>query len=118
LDGSEVAVAGGEGGFAVGGECGGEAVGVGEFVIGAEFGGEAGEVEIGGDELDGELADVLNDFAGDAGAVGAPGGVIDFAPIHDGHEQVAFAGDGEMNEVFDFVRARTVFKEGHEGAGV
>lgn len=41
FDGGEVFVAGGEGGFAVDGEGGGEAVGIGEFVIGAEIGGGA-----------------------------------------------------------------------------
>ena len=37
----EVFVAGGKRGFVVGGEGGGEAVGIGEFVIGAEIGGSA-----------------------------------------------------------------------------
>jgi len=37
FDGGEVLVAGGEGGFAEGGEGGGETVGVGELVMGAEF---------------------------------------------------------------------------------
>jgi hypothetical protein len=40
LDGGEVAVAGGERGFVVGGEGVGEAVGAGEFVFGVDFSGE------------------------------------------------------------------------------
>src|SRR5467141_3795220 len=39
----EVGVAGGEGGFAIGGEGGGEAVGVGQLVVGVQLGGEFGE---------------------------------------------------------------------------
>jgi hypothetical protein len=41
FDGGEVLVACRWGGFAVGGQGGGEGVGVGEFVAGAEFGGGA-----------------------------------------------------------------------------
>ena len=102
----------------MGGEGGGEGVGIGELVIGAEFGREAGQVEVGVDDFDGELCKVFGDFAGDAGAMGAPGGVVDFAPVDDGHEQLAFASDAEMDDFLDFVRAGTVFEEGHEGAGV
>ncbi len=68
------------------GEGGGETVGVEEFVFGAQFGGGASEVEIGGNDLQGELGDVLDDFAGDAGAFGAPGRVVHLAPIHCGHQ--------------------------------
>ena len=85
FDGSEIVIAGGEGSFAVGGESGGEAVDVGELVIGAEFGSYAGQVEIGSDDFDGKLCNVFEDFAGDAGAVGAPSGIVDFAPVDDGH---------------------------------
>jgi hypothetical protein len=87
-------------------------------VVGAEFGGEAGQVEIGGDEFDGELCNIFDDFAGDAGAMGAPSGIVDFAPVDNGHQQVASAGDGEMDEVLNFVRAGTIFEEGHESARV
>jgi len=41
----EVSVAGGEGGFAMGGEGGGEAVDVGKLVPGAKFGGGARQFE-------------------------------------------------------------------------
>ena len=118
FNGGEVLVAGGEGGFAMDGEGGGKAVGVGEFVVGAEFGGCAGEVEIGIDDFDGELCNVFDDFAGDAGAMGAPSGIVHFAPVDDGHEQLTFACYAEMDEVLNFVRAGTVFEEGHDGAGV
>lgn len=42
LDVRQVFVADGERSFALGGEGGGETVGIGKFVVGAEFGGEAG----------------------------------------------------------------------------
>jgi len=82
-------------------------------VIGAEFGGGAGEVEVGGDEGDGELGDVVENFAGDAGSFGAPDGVVNLAPVEDGHEELALAGDCEMNEFFDFIGAGAVLEEGH-----
>ena len=106
-------VAGGEGGLALGSQDGSEAVGIGEFVIGAEFGGGAGEGEIGFDDFDGELCNVFDDFAGDAGAVGAPGGIVDFAPVDHGHEEVELAVYGLLEEGFDFGGAGTVFEEGH-----
>jgi hypothetical protein len=63
------------------GEGGGEAVEVREFVVRAKFGGGAGEDEVGGDEGDGKLGDVFEDFAGEAGSFGAPDGVIDLAQL-------------------------------------
>jgi hypothetical protein len=118
FDGGEVLVPCGECGFAVGGEGGGEAVGVGEFVVGAEFGGGAGQVESGVDEFDGELAYIFEDFAGDAGAVGATRGGVDFAPVDYGHEELAFAGNAEMEEFLDLAGAGANFEEGDERAGV
>jgi len=67
LDGGELFVAGGEGGLAIGGQGSGEAAGIRELVVGAEFGGEAGQLEIGVDDIDGELAYVFEDLAGYAG---------------------------------------------------
>ena len=47
----------------MGGEGGGEAVGVGEFVVGAEFGGGAGQVEgVGLVGADGAVEDFSSDF--------------------------------------------------------
>src|SRR5258707_1610508 len=82
----EVFVAGGEGGFTLEGKSGGKTVRVLEFVFGAEFSGATGQFQIGVDDLQGELGDVLDDFSGEAGAFGAPGGVVHFAPIHHGHQ--------------------------------
>src|SRR5260370_6456042 len=86
FDVGEVLVAGGEGRFALEGESGGETIGVRQFVLGAKFGGGAGQFEVGVDNFQGELSDVLDDFPSDAGAFGAPGGVVHFAPIHHGHQ--------------------------------
>jgi len=97
----------------VGGEGGGEAVGVGELAIGAEFGGGAREVEVGFDEFDGELGNVFDNFAGGAGAMGPLGGIVDFAPVDDGHEEVELAGYGLLKEGFDFAGTGAVFEEGH-----
>ena len=52
MDVGEVFVASGEGGFAVEGEGGGEAVNVGEIEVGFEFGSVARELDIGGDQMD------------------------------------------------------------------
>jgi len=111
-------VAGGEGGLALGSQGGSEAVGIGESVIGAKFGGGARQVEAGFDDFDGELRNVLDDFTGDAGAVGAPSGVVDFAPVDHGHEEVELAGYGLLEKGFDFGGAGAVFEEGHYSAGV
>jgi hypothetical protein len=51
FDVGEVAVAGGEGGFARDGEGGGETVGVREFVLRTEFGGSTGQVDVGVHDL-------------------------------------------------------------------
>ena len=45
----------------LGGEGGGEAVGVGEFMVGVELGGELGELVVGADQLDGQLDDSIGD---------------------------------------------------------
>src|SRR5690348_834466 len=118
FDGGKVVVAGGERGFAVSGQGGCETVCVGEFVFSAKFGGGASQVKASFDDFDGELAQVFKDLAGDAGAMGAPGGIVHFAPINDGHRELTFACDAELDKVFDLVRAETVFEKGHDGAGV
>jgi hypothetical protein len=56
--------------LAVGGQGGGETVGVGEFVVGVEFGGLLGEVVGGEDGVDGETGDLGDDFLGGGGALG------------------------------------------------
>ena len=50
LEVSEVLDAGGEGGFALEGEGGGQTVGVREFMLGAKFGGGARQFEVGSHE--------------------------------------------------------------------
>ncbi len=95
----------------MGGQGGGEAVGIGEFVVGAEFGGGAGQVEVGVDDFDGELTHVFDDFARNAGAVGAPCGIVDFAPVDYRHEQLPFACNAEMDEFLDLLRAGAVSKK-------
>src|SRR5260370_3623494 len=69
-------------------------------------------------DLQRELGDVFEDFACDAGALGPPGGVVHFAPIHHGHEQLAFAFDAQANQFLDLLSTGAVFEEGHERAGV
>ena len=113
MDGGEVVIAGGEGGFAPGGERDGETVGIGKLVISTKFGGNAREAEIGVNDFDGKLCNVHDDFAGDAGTMGAPGGIVDFAPADDGHKQLTIACDAKMDKLFDLVRARTVFEKSH-----
>src|SRR5712692_1964514 len=118
FDVGEVFVAGGERGFAMGGEGGGKTIGVRQFVLGAQFGGAASQFEIGVHDFQGELCDVFQDFPRDAGALSAPRGVNHFAPVHHGHEQLTFAFDAEPNQILDLVGAGTVFEEGHQRAGV
>ena len=78
----------------MGGQGGGEGVGVGEFVVGAEFGGGAGEVQAGVDEFDGELADIFDDFAGDAEFVKRRKRILHRGPQrHRGHRE-----EGEKDE--------------------
>src|SRR6266581_5310820 len=118
FDVGEVFVAGGERGFAMGSEGGGKAIGIRQFVLRPQFGGAASQFEIGVHDFQRELCNVFQDFPRDAGALGAPRGVIHFAPIHHGHQQLALAFDAQANQILDLVRAGTVFKEGHQGAGV
>src|SRR6266849_5292459 len=114
----EVGVAGGEGGFAIGCEGGGEAVGVGEFVIGVQLGGEFGEFVAGVHQIDGQLSDFGEDFARHAGTFGAPNGVVHFAPIDHAHEQLAFALGGAREEFLDVGGAGAILEKGHDSAGV
>ena len=118
LDAGEIFVAGGESGFALEGEGGGEAVHVGEMEGGFEFGGEAREFDIGGYQLDRQLRNLRKKMASDSGALVAPDGIVDFAPIHNAHKEFALAIDGELKEMLDLFSARTVGRKGHEGAGV
>src|SRR5258708_25427517 len=67
---------------------------------------------------DGQLGDFGEDFMGHAGAFGAADGVVDFAPIYDAHQQVAFAVGGASKEILDLDGTRAILKEGHYGAGV
>src|SRR6266571_2561446 len=86
LDVGEVFVAGGEGGFAMGSEGGGKAIGIRQLVLRPQFGGAASQFEIGVHDFQRELCDVFQDFPRDAGPLGAPRGVNHFAPIQEGHQ--------------------------------
>ena len=114
----EVFVAGGEGGFAMGGEGGGEAVDVGEIEIGFEFGGVARELDIRCDQMDRQLGNLFENMLGDSRALVAPDRIVHLAPIDDAHEEFALAINGELNELLDLFGAGTVSRKGHEGAGV
>ncbi len=113
-----VFVAGGEGGFALEGEGGGEAVDVGEIVVGFEFGSVARELDIRWDQVDRQLGNLRENMVGESGALVAPDGIVHLAPIDDAHEEFALAVEGELNELLDLFGAGTVFEEGHEGAGI
>ncbi len=106
----EILVAGGERGFAMDSEGGGETIGIGQPMLGAglfrmQLGGAARQFEVGVHDFQRELGDVLKNFARDPGSLGAPGGVIHFAPIHHGHQQLAFAFDAQANQLLDLFRA-------------
>jgi hypothetical protein len=118
LNGGEVLVAGGEGGFAIEGEGGGEAVDVGEIEVGFEFGSVAREFDVGGDQMDRELGKLLEKMAGESRALVAPHRIVRLAPIDDAHEKFALAVDGKLQELFDLFSAGTVHRKGHDGAGV
>src|SRR5437763_15068665 len=83
-----------------------------------ELGGELGESVVGADQLDGQLGDFGEDFAGHAGTFSAPDGVVDFAPVHNAHEQRGFTFRSTGDEVLDFGGDAPVLNEVHEGAGV
>lgn len=114
----EVGVAGGERGFAIGGEGGGEAVGVRELVVGVQLRGEFGEFVASVHEIDGQLSDFGKGFARHAGTFGAPHGIVDFAPIRHAHQQLAFALGSAGKEIFDLGRARAILEKGHDRTSV
>ena len=100
------------------GEGGGEAVGVGEVVVGLKFGGDAREFQIGGNKGNGELSDSRDEVPRKPRALIAPDGVIEFAPVDDGHEEVAFAVGSKLQEALDFVGAGPIEKVRQQGAGI
>ena len=114
----EVFVAGGERGFALGGESGGETVDVGEIEAGFEFGGVARELDIRWDQMDGQLGHLRKKMPGESRALVTPDRIVHLAPINDAHEEFALAIDGELNELLDLFSAGTVSRKGHEGASV
>ncbi len=109
FDGGEVLVAGGQGGFTLGpwrrrsSRCRGVCDWRGVRRRCASSQGRLRRFRWG--------AGFFEDFAGDARAMGAPSGIVDFAPVDDGHEQLTFGGYAEMDELLDFARAGTVFDE-------
>ncbi len=114
----EILVAGGEGGFAIDGEGGGETVDVGEIEVGFEFGGVAREFNIRWDQMDRQLGHLREKLPGESRALVPPDGIVHLAPIDDAHEEFALAIDGELNELLDLFGAGTVSRKGHDGAGV
>ena len=118
LDACEIAIAGGQSGFAFEGEGGGEGVDVGEIEIGFEFGSVARELGIRWDQMDRQLGNLREQLAGESRALVAPDRIVHLAPIDDAHEEFALASDGELNELLDLFGAGTVSRKGHEGAGV
>jgi len=114
----EVFVAGGEGGFALEGEGGGETVNVGEVEVGFEFGGVARELDISRDQMDRQLGNLHEKMSGESRALVAPDGIVHLAPIDDAHEEFALAIDGKLKELLDLFGAGPVGRKGHDGAGV
>jgi len=114
----EVFVAGGERGFAIAGEGGGEAVDVWEIEIGFEFGSVARELDIRWDQMDRQMGYLRENLPGESRALVAPHRIVHLAPIDDAHEEFALAIDGELNELLDLFGAGTVSGKGHDGAGV
>jgi len=94
FDDFEVFVAGGEGGFAVEGEGGGETVDVGEIEVGFEFGSLARELDIGWDQMNRQLGNLRENVPGESRALIAPDGIVHLAPIDDAHEEFALAIEG------------------------
>jgi hypothetical protein len=118
FDAGEVSVAGGEGGFAIDGEGGGEAVDVWEIEIGFEFSSVARELDIGRDQMDRQLGNLRENMPGESRALVAPDRIVHLAPIDDAHEEFALPINGELNELLDRFGARTVSRKCHDGAGV
>src|ERR1700682_697124 len=118
LDACEIAIAGGQSGFALGGEGGGETVDVGEIEIGFEFGRAARELGLRWDQMDRQLGHLREKMPGNSRALVAPDRIVRLAPIDDAHEEFALAIDGELNELLDLFGAGTVSRKGHEGASV
>ena len=102
----------------MGGEGGGEAIGVRELVSRFEFGCAAREFDVGGDQNDGKLSDLDEHLVGEPRALITPNGIVDFAPVDDAHEEFALAVEGEAEKFVDFGGARPVVKECQESTGV
>src|SRR5467141_4097546 len=117
-DDCEVFVASGEGGLAGEGESGGETVDVREIEVGFEFGSVARELDIGWDQMNGQLGNLRENLPGESRALIAPDGIVQLAPIDDAHEEFALAINGKLNELLDLFGAGTVSGKGHDSAGV
>jgi hypothetical protein len=118
FDVGEILVAGGEGGFASGGEGGGEAVDVWEIEVGFEFGSVARELDISWDQMDRQLGNLRENMPGESRASVAPDRIVHLAPIDDAHEEFALAIDGELNELLDLFGTGPVSRKRHDGASV
>src|SRR5208283_538488 len=114
----EVSDASGEGGFSIDREGRGEAVAVGQFVSRSQFSCTASQFEISVHDFQRQLCDITENLPRDPGSLRTPQGVVHFAPIHHGHKQLALAVDAQTNQILDFIRPRSIFKEGHQRAGI
>src|SRR5271165_1500948 len=114
----EVSVASGEGGFSIDREGRGKAVAVGQFVFRSQFSCTASQFEISVHDFQRQLCNIIENLLRDPGPLRTPGGVVHFAPIHHGHKQLALAFDAQTNQILDFIRPRSIFKESHQRAGI
>src|SRR6516164_1918890 len=114
----EVFVASSEGGFAINGKGRGKTVAVGQFVFRSQFSCTARQLEISVHDFQRQLCDIIENLPRDAGSLRTPRGVVHFAPIHHGHEQLALAFDAQADQILDFIGPRPVFKESHQRAGI
>jgi hypothetical protein len=68
--------------------------------------------------LDRQFGHLSENVPGESGALVAPNGIVDLAPINDAHEEFALAIDGELKELLDLFGAGAVDRKGYDGAGV
>src|SRR5271169_1988550 len=114
----EVFIASSEGGFSIDREGRGKAVAVGQFVFRSQFSCTARQFEISVHDFQRQLCDIIENLPRDPGSLHTPRGVVHFAPIHHGHEQLALAFDAQTKQILDFIGPRPIFKEGHQRAGI
>jgi len=110
FDMSEVFVARSERSFAMNSEGRGKRVDRRQFVFGSQFSCGASQPEISVYDFQRQLCDIIQNLPSDPQDPSHARGVVYFAPIHDGHKQLAFAFDAQPNQILDFVGPRTIFQ--------